>query len=98
MKLALATLALVSLGACSAATPVVAPVAAPAPIAAPVACEHEDGSGPTQVLPCFWQADVAGNGIGYSFTVTEGQGDGVLCYTYADPKAQRKFGECAQVN
>lgn len=32
------------------------------------ACAVEDGSsGP---IPCRWQADVAGNGIGESFTIT----------------------------
>jgi hypothetical protein len=64
--------------------------ATPAP---PVPCEHEDGSGPDQVLPCFWDAGNAGVPGGYSFTVTRGT-DGGLCYTYLDPKAQAELGGC----
>lgn len=50
--------------------PDVEATAQPAPVVQTIpACEVEDGSsGP---VPCRWQADEAGNGIGLSFTITE---------------------------
>lgn len=46
----------------------------PASAALPM-CEEEDGSsGP---IPCRWDASVAGNGVGVSFTITE---PGVFVY------------------
>lgn len=71
---------------------------APAPVwVAP--CLSEDGSDPTQVFPCVWDGSDpdTGNGVGLTFTITRGDEPGVLCYRYAEPKAQAKYGECAHV-
>lgn len=40
-----------------------------------VRCEHEDGSGADQVLPCVWDGDTRGNRSGVSYIMMPSDGD-----------------------
>lgn len=58
-------------------------------------CDTEDGSGPAQALPCYWDAGTAGNGVGHSYWIgrpTRSDPDQRLIFTYLDPADQVKWG------
>lgn len=66
----LAALAVVLTGLTGAGVAHAAHVTAGSPAPAYAVCADEDGSGPGQAFPCYWDATRQGNGLGESYVLT----------------------------
>lgn len=66
----LAALAVVLTGLTGAGVAHAAHTTGGAPAPAYAVCDLEDGSGPDQAFPCYWDATRQGNGLGESYVLT----------------------------